>query len=96
LSNIGAILKKYKRKQIDVMAEQFFPYKKIDIENFKNITEELYNNLSQKVSVVRKAEIKMADEVLEVLPGDWVVRMPDNKIVIRSNSDFLIDFDLAP
>lgn len=86
-------MKKYKRIPVEVKAEQYFPYREIEIEGFKNIVEEVLAPISMtKMAIVRRAEIVRGDKTLEIGPGDWVIEYPDGSVTIRSNRDFNADF----
>jgi len=86
-------MKKYKRLQLTVNAEQYFPYLDIDVKGFKNIIEEVLDpSTMDKIQIVRRAEIIGEKKPLEVGPGDWVVEYPDGSVSIRANKDFMADF----
>jgi len=86
-------MKKYKRIALEVQAEQYFPYKKIAVEGFSNVIEEMLNDKTmEKTSVVKRAEIVRGDIKLNVLPGDWVVIMPDGAVSLRKCAEFSADF----
>lgn len=87
-------MKKYKRIPLEVRAEQYFPYLEIEIEGFKNIVEEMLDPINMKtIQIVRKAEIVRDDKSIEIGPGDWILQYPDRTVRIKSNRDFIADFN---
>jgi len=87
-------MQQYKRIEKQVKADQYYPYKLIEVPGFKNITQDLYNQNTLKThTVCTHAHIETSEGLLEVFPGEWVV-VSGNQIQIKSNKEFLEDFAL--
>lgn len=86
-------MKKYKRIELQVKADQYFGYNKIDVEGFQNVvTEYLDKDTMQKKSGVFHAVIQIGDKSMRVEPGNWVVQLPNGKIQVREHDQFTSDF----
>ena len=95
-------MEKFTRVAIECQAVQWFPYKQIEVNGFKNITEELTRNGGMdKVNVVLRAEVDLGEgRKLSIFPTDWIVLLPGDTITIMKSEEFMntfvktSDFDL--
>lgn len=86
-------MKKYKRIELQVEADQYFAYKLIDVEGFRNIpTEYLDKDTMEKKTAVLHGVIEIGDKSIKLHPGDWVLKLPDGKIQVRKPAEFMADF----
>ena len=86
-------MKKYKRIELTVEAQQYFPYTKIDIDGFRNIVEKVLDkDTMQEKQVVVAGEIRRNDSALTLNPGDWVLVLPNGNIQVRQDHEFSSDF----
>lgn len=77
-----------------VLADQFFPTKKIDVPGFKNILQKVYNDQMHSMEVVTHGEIELPNrKVLRVNPGDWVVVDETGMITIKNNEEFKNEYE---
>ena len=86
-------MKKYTRIPLEVQADQYFPYKAIEVDGFRNVTEEMLDEKTmEKTMVVNRAEIIQGEHRVHISPGDWVVVLPGDIVTIRKNNQFKTDF----
>lgn len=87
-------MEKFTRVATEVTAIQWFPYKMIEVEGFKNVIEELTRGGGMdKVNVVMRAEIEMEDKKkLSIFPTDWVVLFPGQVIMVMKSEEFMNTF----
>jgi hypothetical protein len=87
-------VEKFTRMAIDVTAVQWFPFKMIPVEGFKNIQEELFRGMGgEKVNAVVRAEIDLGEgKKLDIFPTDWVVFLPEGAVMVMKEGEFTNTF----
>lgn len=86
-------MKKYKRIEIIIEAEQYWSMKKMDLPGFRNIIEKVLIPATMENKLIcNEGEFTVEGLQVPLKPGDWVIDLGEGMYAVKSGEEFARDF----
>ena len=86
-------MKKYKRIEMIVEADQYWAMKKMDLPGFRNIIEKvLVPGTMEYKTICESGEFTVDGIQVPLDPGDYIIKTPDGRHIVKKFHEFSSEF----